>query len=270
VSAAALAPAAPRRAYLWYALAIVTAATVLFPVGLRMWLKAELQHRGVPVTVYRQPISGLQVEAPGGDVNVSQGPAGRVTISGTLSWVFTQPEVTASRRGRILQVSARCTRPGPFEDCQASLAIQVPPGTAVQSSVGGGAINVTGLDGPLHLAATGGVIQMTNLTGAVWARVTSGTIAAPGGLGSARLDAQVTTGSLAVSFNVPPRQLTISVGTGSGVVTVPQGSRYRISAQRHRLGVLTLPGADDPGSPDSIAARVGTGVLTIGYPLSSG
>ncbi len=167
-------------------------------------------------------------------------------------------------------MSARCTRPGPFEDCQASLTIQVPPGTAVQSSVGGGAINVTGLDGPLHLAATTGVIQMTNITGAVWARVTSGTIAAPGGLGTARLDAQVTTGSLAVSFNVPPRQLTISVGTGSGVVTVPQGSRYRTSAHRQRPGVLMLPGANDPGSPDSIVARVGTGALTIGYPLSPG
>ncbi len=75
MSATALAPAAPRRAYLWYALAIVTAAAVLFPAGLRMWLKAELQHRGMPVTVYRKPISRLQVDAPGGEVNVSQGPA---------------------------------------------------------------------------------------------------------------------------------------------------------------------------------------------------
>jgi hypothetical protein len=260
----------PRRPGIWAVVALATAAVLVVPAGARYWLKAEIQDLSIPAVVYQRPISQLVVSAPAGEVRISQGRAGQVTVAGHLDWAFSKPVMTASWHGQTLQVGAHCASPNLFEDCQAIVTIEVPPGTPVRTSVGSGSADVTGLTGPMHLTATSGSIEMTNVSGPVFAAVTSGSISAPGGLGSARLDAQVASGGLSASFDSPPSWLSVSVGSGAATLTVPQHSQYRIISAVRGAGVLRLPGRSDQASVRSISARVGAGVLLIGYPLSRG
>jgi hypothetical protein len=269
VSAVAGPALRPRRPAVWFAVAAVTAAVLVLPAGVRYWLKADLQHLSIPAVVSHRTVTGLVVSAPGGQVSVSQGPAGQITVASSLSWAFSKPVVTESWTGRILHVDAHCASPNLFEDCQASVTIEVPPGLPVRSSVGSGSAEVTGLTGPADLTATSGSIEMTNISGPVFAQVGSGSISAPGGLASGSVDALVGSGSLTASFDSPPYSLSVRVGSGAASVTVPQGSQYRIIAAVRGTGVLRVPGRSDQ-APDTISARVGSGSLTIRYPLRQG
>jgi hypothetical protein len=268
MSALAAAAARPRRRWIWITVAVVTALTIVLPAGLRVWLKADMEHQAQPLAVYRQPVGTLQVSVPGGNVTIRPGRPGQVTVASTLSWVFARPAVTHARRGRDLLLGVRCPGLNAFSDCQASLTIRVPSGVAVQASVGAGTIDVAGLTGPLHLATTSGSIELTDVSGPVWAESASGSIAAPSGLASPRLAASVTSGTIALTFDSAPDRLVVATGAGAASITVPPGTRYRIVGFRSRgPGSLSFqPGLSDPHAARLITLRVGAGSVAIKYP----
>jgi hypothetical protein len=252
----------PRRRWIWIIVAIITTLVLVLPVGLRFWLKADMQRQSDPAVRYRRPITTLQVNAPGDSVFVRPGAAGRVMVASSLTWVLGRPVVSKTWRGKTLQVSVRCTRPDLFEDCAASLGLTVPAGVSVWAHVGSGTVNVSGLDGPLHLATTSGTITLGRVSGPVWVSASSGTIEGRRGLGALRLTASVGSGAVRLTFRAAPALLSLAVGTGSAAVTVPPG-HYRVRRQ-NGPGVLTIaPGLSDPYATRLIRVSVGTGTLSV-------
>ena len=63
-----------------------------------------------------------------------------------------------------------------------------------------------------------------------------------------------------------PQQLALAVGSGSAEATVPQGTRYRVTARGQGRPVMAA-GLASAAAAGSIAAVVGPGTLRIGYPL---
>jgi hypothetical protein len=264
-AAVAARPARPRRRWVWASVAVVTVVVLVVPVAFRIGLKGEIRHQGLPVTVFQRPVGELQVDAPGQSVTIVRGRAGQVTLVTSMSWLLGRPTIGHVWHGRTLQISAGCPKFNVFEDCQASLLIQVPASVTVRVDIGSGSAAVAGLTGPVHLTASSGSVHLTDVSGPVWATVTSGTIIATSGLTSPQVDAAVRSGSLALGFAAAPAALALDVGSGSASVTVPPGPRYRLSGER-ASGVLQIgSGLTDSSSARIITATVGSGFLSIGY-----
>jgi hypothetical protein len=267
VTAIAAGAARPRRRWIWVMVALAVTAVLVAPVSLRLWLKASRQFQAGPVAVYRGPISRLQIDAPDAQVMIS--PGGQLQVQSSATWVFGKPSVRRTVRGRTLQVSAACPQPSYFEDCQVSLTIRVPAGLAISVRAGSGVIDVRRLAGSLDLAVTSGAISMSGVSGTVQASATSGLIRGSA-LRSVRLGAAVTSGQLRLSFQAAPRLLTLAVGSGSGQALVPPGSRYAVTASTGPPALQLGPGLSDARARSDLTARVGAGVLTVGYPSPAG
>ena len=265
MSAAAVPAPRPRRRWIWVIVAVLTALVAVPPFALRIWLKADIQHETAQVPVAARPVTALQVDSPGGSVDISQGPGRHITMSSTAAWLVRKPVVVQAWHGDTLQVRAVCPGRDPFEDCQESLVVQVPAGVAVQVDVGSGSVSAQGLTSPLHLAATSGAFMLADVRGPVWASVTSGSMTAQG-LGSARLHASAGSGALALNFATPPQLLALTVGSGSASVFVPAGTRYRVSVRARGGAVHLQPGLGGGTSAQVIRAAVGSGSLEVWYP----
>jgi hypothetical protein len=257
----------PRRRWIWVLVALATATVIVVPVTLRVALKADLQHEAGPLVSYRSAISDLQVQVnSGGTVTIKAGPPGQVTLSSTLTWLVRKPAVTQSWQGKIFRVGATCPKFDPFEDCQASVTVSVPAGTAVQGQAGGGSLTVVGMSGPLHLTATSGLLLARDVSGPVWATAQSGSVVARTGLRSPSLRAAVSSGQISLIFSTRPRSTAISVGSGSAAITVPSGSRYRVISSDGPGSLYLAPGLSDPRSNLLLTAVVDSGEARIGYP----
>jgi hypothetical protein len=256
----------PRRRWIWVLVALATAAVVVVPVTLRIALKAAIHHEFGPAVIYRRDVTALKVQTDaGGSVMIRPGRDGRVTITRTLQWVFGKPSVTQSWQDGVLRVAASCPRFDPFEDCEASVTITVPAGTAVTAQAGSGSVVVTGMSGPLHLAATSGLLRVGRVSGPLWLSATSGFVAGRTGILSRTVYASVTTGSIALRLDAEPRLLTVGVRSGYANVMVPRGARYRVAGS-YGPGILQIaPGLSDASSGRLLTATLGTGVVRIGY-----
>jgi hypothetical protein len=255
----------PRRRWIWAIVALGTAAVLVTPVALRFGLKADLQHDESPATVYHRVATAVQVSAPGGTVYITGGQPGRVTVASTTVWLFAKPAVSETWRGTTLTVSMHCPAPDLFEDCAASLTVQIPATAAVRAAVGSGTATITGLAGPVRVTTTSGSLTLADLSGPVWAAATSGSITGVSRLNSPKLTADVGSGSLALSLDSAPSWLWLAVGSGSGQVTVPAGTRYRVDSGAGSQAARVSPGLSSPGSARLITAEVGAGSLSIGY-----
>jgi hypothetical protein len=228
-------------------------------------LKPALHQEYGPITVYRRPVTAVQVSAPGDTVAITAGRPRQVSVSSTLAWSVTKPAIREIWHGTTLAVEVHCPGPGHFGNCSANLVLHVPAAVGVRAAVGTGAATVTGLAGPVYVTATSGSLALGNLAGPLWATATSGSITGTTGLNSPTLTADVGSGSVALGFDRAPMSLRLAVGSGSGIVTVPPGTRYRVDPGLSSGVVHMSPGMSSPDSAGLIAARVGSGALTIGY-----
>lgn len=254
----------PRRRWIWACVAIATAVVLIVPVAFRLTLKAEIRHEILPLTLMRQPVSQIQIDAPGQSVTILRGPPGQVKVMSNVSWLLGKPRVSHAWHGRVLQIQASCPSFNAFGDCQVGLLIRAPAGVAVRAVVGSGSVAVAGMAGPVRVAASSGSIQLTDVSGPVWASALSGSIAATG-LTSPRVVAVVASGQLELGFGAPPATMALSVDSGFAAVKVPAGSRYRVSSQRGSGSLTIAPGLDQAHAAGVITVVVGSGRMHIGY-----
>jgi hypothetical protein len=179
--------------------------------------------------------------------------------------VFGRPTVSQSWHDGVLHLVATCPKFNPFEDCQAAVTISVPADSAVSAKAGAGSVTVTGISGPLHLAATSGYVRVSRASGPLWLSATSGTLIARTGLYSPAVHASVTSGYIGLSLDAAPRLLTVGVESGYAGITLPRGSRYRVAGS-YGPGVLQIaPGLSDASSAHVFTATLGTGEVKISY-----
>jgi hypothetical protein len=247
--------------------ALATAAVFAVPFRLRYVPSVNRHHALDPPVSYRRDISSLQVQTNrGAVVTIVAGRPGQVTVSSSASWTVGKPVLTEAWRDGNFRFAATCPKLDPFGDCSASVVIEVPAGTAVHAQAGAGSVTVTGMTGPLHMSATSGLLTVRNVSGPVWASVTSGSLIGPSVLTSQRFVASATTGQIMLDFGVPPQSMAVSVGDGSAVITLPTGSRYRIASSPGPGALDIAPGLSDPRSGLVLAATIGAGAVSIGYP----
>lgn len=258
--------ARPRRRWIWTIVALVTSAVlVCMPLALFLRPKAGVQHGDGLATVYRRAVTAVQVRAPGDAVAITAGLPGQVSVATTLAWQSAKPAISETWHGTTLAISVNCPAAEGLETCSASLTVLVPAAVGARAEVGAGSATVSGLAGPVRVTATSGNLVLAYLSGPVRAAATSGSITGMTGLNSTNLTVDVTSGSLALGLNNAPRSLSLAVGSGSGLVTVPPGTRYRINTGQGGA-VHVSPGMSSPGAAGLIAAKAGSGGLSIKYP----
>ena len=251
----------------WLGVAAVTAFLVITVSGWQVWgLLLSSRHTQELVLPHR--VSAVRIAAGPAEVSVSPGPAGRVSIHQELSWVWRQPVVTASWAGDVLTVGVRCRTPAwlakPLR-CDVRLDVTVPPAVSVKAGVTSGMIEAQDLTGPVDVSATSGLVTLRRLRGSVRAQATSGMISGSG-LRSAKVTAVTDSGLVEMQFAAPPVRVTARAASGVLDLTVPRGTRYRVtgsSGSGDRSGID--PALVDPSAPRSIDANTDSGPVTIGY-----
>lgn len=262
---AAVPQARPRRRWIWVLVALTTAIALAGSAGLRVALKAAIEHAAVPAVVYHRELTQLQVTDPGGSISVSPSPSGQVRIAAAVQWLGARPVVRRSWHGSDLSVTTGCPAPDLFGDCQADLDISVPDGTRLLATAGAGEITVTGLTGTVDAEVGSGTVALADVSGPVRVRVGAGSVTGTG-LSSRSLTVTAGSGQVSLAFAEPPQLLALTVATGSAAVTVPPGSAYRIVRRPGSGSVHFAAGLRDPGSPDLLTVQVGTGSVSVGYP----
>ncbi|MFC0042164.1 DUF4097 family beta strand repeat-containing protein [Actinomadura rayongensis] len=256
----------PRRRGRWVALAALTAAVVVVPVGGEVASRALRRTADVPVT-FTRPVREVRVDAGDTRAAFSAGPAGRVGIRERLSWTLARPVVRTTWSGDVLWVKVDCGRRTeivPVLDCGADLDFRVPPGTAVTSTSSSGEVAVRGLTGAVTMRTHSGTLDLAGTSGPVDFEANSGELAATGLL-AGRVVARVGSGTVRLAFADAPGSVSARAGSGEVAVTVPPGTHYRVAG-----GTGSGDRAIDPALPDDRAAGLldlttGSGSVTAGY-----
>jgi len=169
-----------------------------------------------------------------GHVTVTTG-GDRVEVERTRRTTLTPARYDAARAGDRLTVSYRCEswRPG---FCSASLDVTVPDGTAVVVRASDGAVDASGLRGPLDVRVSDGDSRISDVDGDVTVRANDGTV-----------DVDTVRGSLTVSS--ADGGVTVSGVSGSVVARSSDG----------RVEISDVQGDVDAHASDGDATVYGTG-----------
>ncbi|MEV5754348.1 DUF4097 family beta strand repeat-containing protein [Actinoallomurus sp. NPDC052308] len=259
-------PQRPRRRVLWSFVAAVTAFVLVVPNGVLIWGELISQKQRSRLMADTHPITALEVDIGAGDLSVTAGDAGGVTVDQTLKWVTRKPRVKATWEGTTLRLTGACTAWVPLSgsSCSVGLQVRVPAGVALRATSTSGAVAATGLTGPVRLSTTSGVVSMRNLTGPVWTRASSGVIEGIG-LRSGRVDAALTSGTLDLAFAAAPQEVTAQARSGALSVFVPPGQRYRVTT-KSSLGDPSIDrGLADDTATRRIDAQTSSGSIEIRY-----
>ncbi|MEU9097138.1 hypothetical protein [Streptomyces sp. NPDC048361] len=212
-------------------------------------------------------VSAVDVEAGSAEITVTTGPAGHVTLGGTLNWLLKKPTIKRTWDGDTLKVHAQCNGfvDQFLQNCQIDLHLTVPPGVALTVHNGSGHIRVRDLTGPVDLTNGSGGMTLRALTGTLRATVGSGTIEATQ-LATPEAHLKAGSGTVRAEFTAPPRRADASAGSGSVDLTVPDGSHYRILGTPGSGARIIDAGLADPTSDRTLDVSSGSGSVTVGYP----
>ncbi|MEV5708606.1 DUF4097 family beta strand repeat-containing protein [Actinoallomurus sp. NPDC052274] len=259
-------PRRPRRRALWIFVAAVTAFVVIVPNGVQIWGRLIRQTQQSRLMADTHRITALEVDIGPGDLSVTAGGTGGVTVDQTLKWATRKPHVQATWEGTTLRLKGACVSWGQFSglSCSVGLQIRVPAGVALRATSTSGAVAATGLTGPVRLSTTSGVVSMRNLTGPVWARASSGVIEGIG-LRSGRVDAALSSGALDLTFAAAPQEVTARARSGALSVFVPPGQRYHVTTKSSFGDPSIDRGLADDTATRRIDAQTSSGSIEIRY-----
>ena len=170
-----------------------------------------------PVTVYNGAVTA---DIGGGDVLIRQVP-GKAELTGTGQYSLIRPVVTEAHTGAGTSIGYQCRS---FSgNCGLNATLQIPPGTGVTLSTGGGNMSVPAFNGSLQLFSGGGDVDAGNLNGTVLMQTDGGNVDADSLSGS--LDLQTGGGDLDAS-------------------TVSGGSRFQARTDGGNVNVQTMADPD--------------------------
>ncbi|HTE56019.1 MAG TPA: DUF4097 family beta strand repeat-containing protein [Kofleriaceae bacterium] len=203
-------------------------------------------------TFQRAPrVSGpvdLEVETGSGDVTVTSGPPGQVSITGRItagSSMFgggREDDVRDLERNPPLRQEGNSIKldGGRYDNVSIDYEITVPPDTRLRSDTGSGNHTVRGLRGDIAIKAGSGDIRMDDIVGGVFAETGSGNVRANRIAGS--LEARTGSGDIEVLLSGPGN---VRASTGSGDADI----RGVVGGLSLETGSGTVVVEGDPRSP---------------------
>ncbi|MCQ4081357.1 DUF4097 domain-containing protein [Streptomyces sp. RB6PN25] len=201
-------------------------------------IDVEQEHHKTVSYGVSTPVRKLVVKGRTGDIHVTGGGGGTVSVTETQDYRNAPPHTTHATSGSTLTLTYDCS------DCGVSYDVHVPAGTAVDVTDDTGSVTLSGLGGPVQASTGTGDVTADGLTSS-----------------QARLTAE--TGDVHAGFDASPATVYATADTGNVGVTVPQGGAYAVDAVADtgdvRVNVTT---AGD--SAHSITAHAGTGDVTVG------
>ncbi|MGF1430159.1 DUF4097 family beta strand repeat-containing protein [Kitasatospora sp. LaBMicrA B282] len=158
-------------------------------------------------------------------VTLSQDGSSQVTVAMSGSYTGRVPQVSVTRSGSDVAVTAGCS-----DDCSGHLQITVPAGLAAQVSTGDAGIRANGLTGRLDLTTGLGGVEVDQSSGPLTVRSTYGSVTVAD---SSAPNAEVTTtdGAVSASFTAAPASLRVTTGYGGVDLRVPHDATYHVDAQ---------------------------------------
>jgi hypothetical protein len=268
----------PKTARTWgwqvIAAALTVAALAAASVTVWIWLRGPvhtaLTRAGVHTVrsrhVTREAPARLVVSIGSGDLTVRPGPAGQVSEQRVLTWTGREPVVTESFAGGTLTITSRCPSSA-HRACGADITLSVPAGVALQAQLASGDVAVSGLRGPVSLAATSGDLRLSRLSGPLRLRSDSGDIVGEA-LASAQVDAADNDGDVSLAFAAVPARVSATSDAGDVSVDVPRRpGGYSVRAAT-AAGDRTVSVGQDAASTRAIIATSDAGDVAVAYSQS--
>lgn len=190
-----------------------------------------------------EQITRLVVEAPRGDVDVTEiaaGSAARPQARLSSDWVFTEPTMTVEDDGGEVTLTARCQGSN-LGRCITDLEVQVPAGTPVLVSTQYGDIDVTS-------------------TSTVDARTSAGDVQVRGRPTTVRVETSA--GEVTVDAAAAPDDVTVTTSLGDVHLTLPVTEDYAVTT-RTNLGEQQVTVPVDPAAPHTVDIRSSVGDITV-------
>lgn len=201
--------------------------------------------------------SQVTVQADGLGVTLSQDGSSQVTVAMTGSYTGHVPQVSVTRSGSGVTVTAGCSN-----DCSGHLQITVPAGLAAQVSTGDAGIQAKGLTGRLNLTTGLGGVEVDQSSGPLTVRSTYGAVTLAA---SSAPNAEVITtdGAVRASFTAAPASLKVTTGYGGVDLKVPHDATYHVDAQSSWSSPsVSLPNTATD-APHSVVVKTTRGGITV-------
>lgn len=217
----------------------------------------RLQHRDNSYSI-SAVVRTLVVQAHIGNVEVTGGDAGRVSVIEQISYRHTAPRTTHQMSGATLTLDSNCPA---NETCAVAYKIDVPRSTTVRVSTNAGGIRLASLAGQVTAHTNAGGIDLNSLSGPIEITNHAGSINGDH-ISSVRANLATSAGGITVTFSTAPSVVTASATVGPVTLHVPGDRTYAVDA-RASVGSVKVGVRNDPAAPYAITAHTRTGSVSI-------
>jgi hypothetical protein len=213
----------------WLVTGVLATIIAIVTAGTSVWYETAFRqhiHTRHQTVSYPGDPGLVTVVLSDGDMTITSGVPGRVTVSSDLSWAGGQQVTGEQWHGRGLTITQQC--PSGFDDvCTASYRIAVPPGVPLNLQTASGNIVADGVRSP-GIQATSGA------------------------------------GDITLGFTSAPNNVWASSDSGNVTVTVPRGGSYAVHPQ-DVSGNSSIEVTADPSAPRTITVISDAGNIAVGY-----
>lgn len=228
------------------AIAAAAAAAAIVVVAATLVAASSAASHGVSTTraifVSTGAVGTVDLRGAPGQVTIIGTSASRVTLTGQLHWTGSAPVATTflDRATGVLHLSYRCAAASP---CTENYRLAVPRHTAVSLRQPSGQVVLSGLAGPLSIAAASVDVSATAL------RCPS-------------LVAAITSGHLSATFAAPPRRVSITLTSAQATLRLPGSVAYAVSSQV-TSGYVSVGIPHASNATRTVAVRIDSGELQL-------
>ena len=217
------------------------------PVWIALGLTAAVGCGGgaLDPIILDEPFDLVVLHVDGGNVTITGSPDQRAEVYRVVEKGKSKSELGWDLFEGTLFLDAVCHKSNPTK-CQVDHDLVLPSGVAVDAWVGGGAVTLTALDGPVQVGLGEGDVFGSYLE-------------------SREASVTVGEGAVVLEYAAPPEEVDIGVGQGVVELLVPQGY-YHATFETGIGGVDVVGIIHDPNSSAVLQGVVGQGdVVAVGY-----
>jgi len=216
-----------------------------------------LQHRTSSYTIGGR-VTTLVVTDQAGDVSVTGGSSGTISVTEHISFRGTAPATTHRTAAGTLSLDSNCPA---AETCTVRYTITTPRATTVRVTDEAGDVTLGTLTGPVTARVSAGNMSLSSLAGPVDVISNAGSIRGQN-LSSTSASVHVSAGTIDLVFSAPPAAVTAATDVGAITMRVPDSVRYKVTTSAI-VGTVDVGVSRSASATRTITASTKTGSITI-------